>query len=428
MSLDVSPDDRLIAAGLDSGVILIWDRATGARFGSALSADVTPVWDVAFSPDGLSLASAADRSAVLWDLSGRHALGSPIGATGDVATDVAFRPDGARLAIGHYDGSIGIVDVASRKEIARIAGRSIVYAVRYSPDGSLIAAGSSDGKVRFWDAETRAPRGAPLDVGAAFVWQIAFSPDGRTLAVAVDPNGPRNIYVPDRQGEAQLWDVATRRRVGKAMIPGKHSILSLAFSPDGSILATGSLEERLRLWTVADQEPFGSPVDVKDDGVAAIAFSRDGARVAAAGAGAVRIYDAKTQRLAVPPLLGHSDAVLGAAFASNGRFLATTSSGSTRLWDPATGLAYGDSLDASPEPGSLRTEVDVPLFLPVRNAFSPDGRYLVTGGVETRAMIWDLEPATWRPRACALAGRNLTKEEWALYLPAGTPYRATCPV
>jgi hypothetical protein len=98
--------------------------------------------------------------------------------------------------------------------------------------------------------------------------------------------------------------------------------------------------------------------------------------------------------------------------------------GGTRLWDPATGLAYGDEL-ASPRPASLVPSIDLP-FLGLRNAFSPDGKLLAVPGIETRAMLWDVDAAVWRRRACAIVGRNLSREEWKLYLPPGTSYRATC--
>ena len=98
--------------------------------------------------------------------------------------------------------------------------------------------------------------------------------------------------------------------------------------------------------------------------------------------------------------------------------------GGTRLWDPATGLAYGDELTGPARP---EFAIELPPFLGLRNAFSPDGKLLAVSGIETLAMLWDVDPAVWRRRACAIAGRNLSREEWKLYLPAGTPYRETCP-
>jgi WD40 repeat protein len=134
------------------------------------------------------------------------------------------------------------------------------------------------------------------------------------------------------------------------------------------------------------------------------------------------------QRSAFPPLAGHTPPVTGAAFDPAGSFLATTSVfGGTRLWDPATGLGYGDELVGSSRPASLLSSIEPPPFLALRNGFSPDGKQLAVAGVETRAMVWDVDPAVWRRRACAIVGRNLTREEWTLYLPPGKPYRATCP-
>ena len=205
-------------------------------------------------------------------------------------------------------------------------------------------------------------------------------------------------------------------------------MLSLAFSRDGKLLATGSYKGRLDLWDVATLARNGKSMRVVDDGVPSVAFDPSGRLVAAGGGtGPVRVWRVADQRPAFPPLAGHTGPVTGATFDPAGSFLATTSLfGGTRLWDPATGLGYGDELIGSPRPGALLSSVDLPPFLGLRNAFSPDGKLLAVAGVETLAMLWDVDPAVWRERACAIVGRNLTREEWRLYLPPGTPYRATC--
>jgi WD40 repeat protein len=349
--------------------------------------------------------------------------------------------------VGGFDGSVDVFDVASRRLLARLDAGSteppleffpdgkrretgnIVTSVAFSPDGKFLAAGSLDGAVRLWDGANLAPAGPPIEVGNVWIWQIAFSPDGKLLAVATDPNGPRDLYNPDRPVAALLFDVAGRRRLEPPMVPGgKQGGMSLAFSPDGKLLATGS-ESRAELWDVSSRGPIGRPLDVKDEGFLSVAFSPDGKRLAAGGvSGVVRLWDVETRRPAVPPLTGHSGPAAGAAFGPVARFLATTTIfGATRLWDPGSGLQYGEELVATERPPSQEVFLGDFPFLPVRNAFSPDGRFLVVGGLDTLPMLWNVDLGTWRGRACQIAGRNLTPEEWKTYLPPGTLYRSTCP-
>jgi WD40 repeat protein/tRNA A-37 threonylcarbamoyl transferase component Bud32 len=427
-SLDLSPDGRLLAAASFDGRVFVWDRPSGTLFGTALRADASPVNDVVFSPDGRTLVTAHLRSTVAWDLSGGHVLGAPLGRAGDPVTDVAFSSDGRWLVAGQFDGDTVVYDARRRQAARRIEGGPVVSTVAVDPDATLVAVGTVDGVVRLFDRATGAAVGSPLDVGSGAVWQVAFSPDGGLLAVAFDPNGTGDaFYTQQRQGEIQLWDVASRRRAGRAIRPGGGSVFSVAFSSDGALLATGSYAGRLDLWDVATRRHQGTPLRVADDGVLSVAFDPSGRLVAGGGAtGPVRVWRAGDGSPAFPPLSGHTGYVTGTAFDPAGRLLATTSLfGDTRLWDPATGLPFGDEL-VSPRPESLEPTVDLPA-LGLRNAFSPDGRLLAAAGVDAQAMVWEVDPAVWRLRACAIAGRNLSRDEWTLYLPAAKPYRPTCP-
>ena len=368
------------------------------------------------------------RSAVVWNMSGEQVIGEPLGGPTDLTTDVSFSPDGKRLLAGRFDGTTILYDTKTRRQALEIDGDSVVSAVAYRPDGKLVAVGTIDGKVRFFDPETGAAVGSPLAWGSSAVWQVAFSPNGKLLAVAVDPNGAgEGFYSQQRQGEVQLWDVDSRRRVGRAISPGGGSVMGVAFNSDGTLLATGS-GGRVDLWDVATQARHGRPMRTVDEGFPSVAFDPSGELVAGGGAtGPVRVWRVADQRPAFPPLAGHTGPVTGTAFDAAGSFLATTSLfGGTRLWDPATGIGYGDALVASAIPGSLVVTIPLP-FLGLRNAFSPDGTLLATSGVDPRGMLWDIDPAVWRQRACSIAGRNLSREEWTLYLPPGTPYRADVP-
>jgi WD40 repeat protein/class 3 adenylate cyclase/energy-coupling factor transporter ATP-binding protein EcfA2 len=425
--LDVSPDGRLLAAATYEGSVFVWDPKTGAQYGAPLTSDTSPGNDVVFSPDGQTLVSTHLRSAVVWNIGGEQVIGKPLGGPSDLTTDVSFSPDGERLAAGMLDGRTIVYDTVTRRPILRIDGSSIVTAVAFRPDGTLVAVGTMDGHVRFFDSKSGAAVGRVVNPRGAAIWQVAFSPDGKLLAVDVDPNGVKGFNDQRRQGQVQLWDVDSRRRVGRAIAPGGGSVLSVAFSRNGTLLATGSYRRRLDLWDVATQAHHGRPITVADDGPASVAFDPSGRFVAAGGAiGPVRVWGVADQRPAYPPLTGHTPPITGASFDPTGSFLATTSLfGGTRLWDPATGLGYGDELIGTARPASLLPSIDLP-FLWLRNSFSPDGKLLAVAGLETRATLWDVDPAVWRRRACAIVGRNLSREEWNLYLPSRTPYRATC--
>jgi WD40 repeat protein len=427
-SLDLSPDGRLLAAGSYEGPVFVWETKTGMPYGSPLVADTSAGNDVEFSPDGRTLVSSDQRTAVVWNMNGEQAIGRPLGGPTDLTTDVAFSPDGEWLAAGQFDGGAAVYDARTRRQTYRIVGPSAATAVAFDSDVKYLAVGAIDGTVQLFDAKSGAVVGRPLDVGQGAVWQLAFSPDARLLAIAVDRNGAGGFNLQRRQGEVQLWDVDTSSRVGRIR-PGAGSVLSMAFNGDGTLLATGSYKGRLDLWDVATQKQHRKSMHVADDGVPSVAFDPSGELVAGGGAiGPVRVWRVADQRPAFPPLAGHTGPVTGTAFDPAGTLLATTTPfGATRLWDSATGLGYGNELVASPRPSSATSSIEFPPFLGLRNAFSPDGKLLAVAGVETLAMLWDVDPAVWSRRACAIAGRNLTREEWKLYLPAGTPYRATCP-
>jgi DNA-binding beta-propeller fold protein YncE len=243
------------------------------------------------------------------------------------------------------------------------------------PHSNLLATTQSDQRVDLWDlSDPRQPkevRTLTVPVGAAPATGFApdVSPDGRLLAVA-DTDGSR-VSVFEVASGRLLWSsaIATPAQVG--------------FSPDGRTLAV------LHTQT-------GSPQQVDFDDATT---GQTGRRLEVPGSGAI-----------------------GLAYVRGGSVLATTSElaaagtnggAEAQLWDVAT-------LEPIGEP--MQVGVVGNFYVYANN----DGSEMVTGTTNGHAVAWDLNIADWSDTACRLAGRNLTKSEWARYLPT-EPYHATCP-
>ncbi|WP_405700373.1 trypsin-like peptidase domain-containing protein [Streptomyces sp. NBC_00069] len=166
-----------------------------------------------------------------------------------------------------------------------------------------------------------------------------------------------------------------------------QTVTSVAFSPDGRTLATGSDDHSVRLWDVTTGRPRNRLTGHTDQ-VYSVAFSPDGKFLASAGRdGGVRLWNAAAGE-PYATLSGHTDAVSSVAFGPDGRTLATASyDGSVRLWDVVAGKR-GHTLDAG-EVNSV--------------AFSPDGKTLATGGSQDEVQLWDV--TTGGPRS-KLAGHT----------------------
>jgi uncharacterized delta-60 repeat protein len=195
------------------------------------------------------------------------------------------------------------------------------------------------------------------------VLSVAFSPDGGILAT-----GSLN-------DTARLWEVATGREIA-ALRGHEAPVLSVAFSPDGRTLATGSEDETARLWEVATGREIAA-MRGHESGVWSVAFSPDGRTLATGSRDkTARLWEVATGR-EIAALHGHENQVLSVAFSPDGRTLATGSADKTvRLWEVATGR----------EIAALRGHEDL-----VRSvAFSPDGRTLATGSTDKTARLWEV--------------------------------------
>jgi WD40 repeat protein len=245
-----------------------------------------------------------------------------------VAT-VVFAPDGKLFASGGWDGTIRIWDAQTREPRHVLAGLNGVAELAFSPDCRLLASAGEGNLVTLWDVATGSEESRLTD----FRWPVqcvAFSPDGRLLATGGGTLDNR----PGAQGEVKLWDVTKQVPVARTLDGHTRGVLAIAFTPDGSGLATGGLDETIRLWDVQtgrQRLALGGLSNCAQ----ALAFSRDGRMLAWSGRGdgLVSLHDSMTGAEIIR-LIGHGAVVRGIAFAPDGLGMATGGADRTiKLWD-----------------------------------------------------------------------------------------------
>ncbi|MCI0361384.1 MAG: protein kinase, partial [Planctomycetaceae bacterium] len=428
-SAALSHDGLRVATAADDHTVQIWDTATGRRLGSPLQLKERVV-RVAFGARGDRVITAT-RSATYQvrietlDVSAGKPASASLTAQTSPLSDVALSPDGRLAATADLDKTLTVWDVASAKPIFHARNLSaLITKIRFSANGGRVAAFISDGKVRVWECGTgketaQVPQGTPL-------LHLAFSPDGHRLALA------------SMDGTVRIWDAAAGKEVvtlrhGPAFT---HAVSHVAFSQDGHYAVSAGADNTARVWNVTTGTALSPPLR-HGDKVTRASFGRDGRQVLTVSADqAVRIWDLASSRLATPPL-EHEDAVAHASFDHGGRRAVTAGADRVaRVWDLVSGRCQGPPLvhshkllyaaftadggvvttgennrdgvgDASVWNAAMgkiifrrATEqriLGVPDTDPtVRRAwFSPDGRWLLAVDRVGAAQIWDV--ATGKP-------------------------------
>jgi WD40 repeat protein len=251
-ALALSADGTMLASGGYDRTVRIWRLADRSQLG-ALAGHGGTVWSVAWSPDGRWIASAGeDRLIRIWRAADLALVRTLRGHALNIWS-LHFSPDSRLLASGSFDHSVRLWDVTSGRMVRQLAGHDqAVVSVAFSPDGRFLASGGDDSTVRLW----RVADGAQLRVltGSEHVYAVAFSPDGRWLASGGRARSGFWTFWHQLTGQgakgpaARLWRVAD----GALQVTLEHSddVTALAFSPDGRLLATGSIDGANAIWRV----------------------------------------------------------------------------------------------------------------------------------------------------------------------------------
>ncbi|KAK3844210.1 MAG: WD40-repeat-containing domain protein [Linnemannia gamsii] len=256
-SVCFSPDGKYLATGAEDKQIRIWEIGR-KKIRMILKGHEQDIYSLDFSRDGRIIVSGSgDQTARIWDMDTGKCL--YVLTVGDVdlkdagVTSVAISPDGRLVAAGSLDRMVRVWDTQTGQLLEKLEGhKDSVYSVAFAPDGKTLVSGSLDRTLKSWDLNlggrpgpNGASRGtfckATFNGHKDFVLSVAVSPDGKWVVSGSKDRG------------VQFWD--PNSTAVQFMLQGhKNSVISVALSPAGTYFATGSGDTRARVWSYESLE------------------------------------------------------------------------------------------------------------------------------------------------------------------------------
>jgi WD40 repeat protein/serine/threonine protein kinase/DNA-binding XRE family transcriptional regulator len=421
-SIDFSPHGRLLATGSSDSTIKIWRLSPdGGQELMTLSGQRGHIGIVRFSPDGSTLASVSfDGTLRVWDINpegSREVL--TLARHEDAIRSIAFSPSNDHLASASFDGTVHIWDWKTGELIHNLDQHyGQVYAVGFSPDGKYLATGGEDFTLRVWEVDSGQNlmalvghdlvrgEGAEYKVGGLFpgILAVAFSPDGRLIASI------------GSDATLRFWEVETGALTRVLEVhPDKNGGASLAFSPDGMRIATGTDEAgpgkagsgqvRGIIWDVVNGNSLITISDLPRR-IWGIHFSPDGEQIAFAGFGGfLSIRDAGNGE-ELFSLAGHSSTIISVAYSPDGSILVSAGVEPPKIWD----IESRQVLFSLPGHSGYVSSV----------AFNSDGTRLATAGQDRTVRIYTTDLDELKAIAANRLTRWFTPDECSQYLHSNT--------
>jgi len=389
----------------------IWNALTG-ELTAILKGHLGDVTAVRFSPDSSRLLTVEDHPTYrlrLWETATSRLIAEMKGHTNRL-TDISFSPDGSHIASTGMDQTIWLWDGVTGKKNFTLRGHSgWVNKARFSHDGKQLVSASHDHSIRLWDVgngnalavllghtdivqnvaylDDRATLVSYSDDGSIRYWNLKeLERDGQlqghtsfVYGVAMHPDN-KHVASASWDGTVRVWDSRAGREVLSIPHPNKTIVTALAYHPKGHILASTGRENAVYLWNSTTGEllhEWSCPNHPFLE--SRLAFNPPGTLLACGGSdGCVRVLDVNT-KLEVAVFKGHRDTVRDVVFSPDGRFLASGGDcvdRTIRIWDLET-KAQVHVLEAQTDRVNTLT-------------FSADGKLLASGSTDGVVRFWDI--------------------------------------
>lgn len=356
-----SPDGSRFISGSQDGKLILWDFATAKPVGDPLPAPSSSFLSAAFSPDGKLIAAATTGIQLfLWDAS----TGQPIGiysGHGDTVTCVAFSPDGKKLVSGSVDKTIRIWDVSEGqlqfvKEIVQPAD---VWGVAWSPDGKTLAVAGAGANIRLLNGETYDRIGVLLGE-SGFVRALVWSPDGKTLV-----SGSASREGEPSYGDVTFWDPVNDIVIERLLYNTSQPVRTVAFDPSGRIVAAGQDDRTITFIDAVNKKVIGDPIKAHNHRITSIAFNPNGQYLISGSLDTtIALWDLSTPTRSI-------------AVGPNGNLLATSQGAVINVWNLTDDLT-------SPMLSLYDHTNEVTVL-----KFSPDGSILASAERNNIIKLWD---------------------------------------
>ena len=405
-------DDHEIATVSWDNTVNLWKIVEGETWSlkrvDTLAGHSSPIWTLAYSPDGNTLATAgSDKSIILWKLNQLNQIGTSITHMDGEVWALAATSDGSQFAAGDESGNIRIWDFKSGQlsNPISLTHPGGVRALAFSHDSKWLASAGYENTIRVWDLKTGREAWQIEQAHRDAIWAVMFNHNDTKLASA------------SYDQTAKLWDTASHRQVGKSL-EHPSQIYALTFNEDGTQLLTAGLNNSIYVWDVTN--PISPPNPTLLVGhtaaVNSLAFNPTHPALFASTS------DDKTLLIwnviayeHTEPVIDITESMEAVTFSPNGEWLASgTNNNTVQLWKLDSERCSKTWDRDSCQPNRLGTPL-VGHNAQVQNVAFLSDTVLVSSSADGQLILWNLDKSFWYKHACEIVNRPFTQSEYSQY-------------